>query len=241
MKLDIAAGVAEIRLDRPEKGNALSADEVAALRQALASATADAQVHTVLFCADGKHFCTGFDLSDLSDTTDGALLHRFVQVELLLDDIWRSPVRTVAIARGRTWGAGADLFAACDHRLATADATFRFPGAQFGLVLGTRRLTERVGRDAARRLACEGASLDAPQALQAGLVGRIVDDGPARDVAAAVPPPVSRETVRALRSASSDRQADEDLAALVRSAAAPGLRDRIQAYREQQLSASKGK
>ena len=48
----------------------------------------------------------------------------------------------MAVATGRAWGAGADLFASCDIRACTPDASFRFPGTAFGIVLGTRRLVE---------------------------------------------------------------------------------------------------
>jgi enoyl-CoA hydratase/carnithine racemase len=224
-------GVALIRLDRPDKGNALSAQLVSALHSSVREAITNPEVHTIVFAGDGHNFCTGFDLSDLDDVDDAALLHRFVQVELLLDAVWRAPVRTVALAQGRTWGAGADLFAACDMRLAAADATFRFPGAGFGLVLGTRRLAVRVGRDAARRLTCDGASLDQAQALACGLASGAVPQGD--DVLAAVcgAPAADRATVSALRAATGDDGADSDLAALVRSAARPGLKQRIAAYR----------
>jgi enoyl-CoA hydratase/carnithine racemase len=129
-------GVACLTLDRAERGNALSAELVDALTQAVRQSSADESVHTMAFIGSGKHFCTGFDLTDLQTQSEGDLLLRFVRVEALLDAVWRAPVRTVAIACGRTWGAGADLFAACDLRLLTADTSFRFPGAGFGLVLG---------------------------------------------------------------------------------------------------------
>jgi enoyl-CoA hydratase len=229
--MSLGPGVALLRLDRPEKGNALSAALVAALHAGLRDAIADPQVHTVAFAGDGRNFCTGFDLSDLDAVDDAALLHRFVQVELLLDAVWRAPVRTVAVAQGRTWGAGADLFSACDVRLATADASFRFPGVGFGLVLGTRRLAVRVGRDEARRLTCDGASLDAAGALRCGLATAPADAGIDSLAAHCGIPAADRTTVAALRAATACDQGDADLAALVRSAARPGLKDRIVAYR----------
>lgn len=58
----------------------------------------------------------GFDLSDLEHATEGDLLLRFVRVEQMLDAVWRSPLLTVALASGRTWGAGADLFCSAERR-----------------------------------------------------------------------------------------------------------------------------
>lgn len=235
-------GVATLTLARADRGNALSPELVEALLAALGSACADDTVHTVALRAEGRNFCTGFDLSDLDACSDGDLLARFVRIELLLAALWHAPVRTVALAQGRAWGAGADLFAACETRIATADASFRFPGAGFGLVLGSRRLAERVGPDRARRWVIDGVQIDAAQALAAGLASAVTpfcDDGavPSTDFAT---PTVSRETAAAIRDATRIDQRDADLAALVRSAAAPGLKARIAAYRDALRTARRG-
>ena len=133
-------GVHALTLDRGDKGNALSADLVDALLDAIRAAHDSAQARALVLTGSGRHLCTGFDLSDLEHATEGDLLLRFVRVEQMLDAVWRSPLLTVALASGRTWGAGADLFCSAEQRWALPDATFRFPGAAFGLVLGTRRL-----------------------------------------------------------------------------------------------------
>ena len=105
--------------------------------------------------------------------------------------------------------------------------TQRFPGAQFGIVLGTRRLAERIGAGPARRLVIEGGQLDAQAALVAGLVTAVGQSFNA------IEPRVDASTARAVRAASRRDAPDADLAALVRSAAVPGLKARIQAYRQQ--------
>lgn len=227
-------GVTTLTLARPERGNALGPDLVEALLAAVQAASADPAVHTLVLLGEGRHFCTGLDLSDLDQCRDGDLLQRLVRIETLLAAIWHAPMRTVALAQGRTWGAGADLFATCEVRLATADASFRFPGAQFGIVLGTRRLAERVGADAARAMTTTGGEWRAADARAAGLVQQVVDDASGVDaaLAAACPAPVvDRPTAAALRAATRPDHRDADLAALVRSAATPGLVQRIAAYR----------
>jgi enoyl-CoA hydratase len=251
--LRIDDGVALVELARPARGNALSAALVETLIAAVGRACADASVHTLALVGAGRHFCTGFDLTGLEDTSEGDLLLRFVRVETLLDAVWRAPVRTVAIATGRTWGAGADLFAACDERVAAPDASFRFPGAAFGVVLGTRRLAERVGADRARAWASTGATLVATAAAAAGLASRVAPAPPESDTALgawrrealADAPAIDRETLAAIRAASrpaggpgADALADADLAALVRSASRPGLKARILDYRERSRAAS---
>ena len=228
LRTNTDAGVTTLTLDRPERGNALAADLVEALLVEVQRACADEIVHTLVLAGQGAHFCTGLDLSDLATSTDGDLLHRLVRIETLLAALWHAPLHTVALAQGRTWGAGADLFAACELRVASANASFRFPGAQFGIVLGTRRLAERIGVDAARRLVSSGGELDADAAATLGLASAVGE----RTAMAWPAPTLSRETARAIRAASRADHRDADLAALVRSAAQPGLRDRITAYRE---------
>lgn len=230
----LEAGVVTLTLARPERGNALGADLVEDLSAGVQGAIDDPQVHTLLLCAEGRHFCTGLDLSDLDSCSDGDLLHRLVRIETLLALVWHAPLRTVALAQGRCWGAGADLFAACEQRWARPDTTFRFPGAQFGIVLGTRRLAERVGADTTRALVTAGQEWTAQAAQAGGLSQATLADDTAVDAALSglqAAPKVDAPTAAAVRRATRPDHRDADLAALVRSAAVPGLVQRIQAYK----------
>jgi len=230
LKVERAPGRVTLTLDRPDLGNALGPALVESLITELGSACANSAVHSVVLATSGRHFCTGLDLSELSSLSDGDLLLRLVRIETLLAMLWHAPVRTVALSRGRAWGAGADLFAACEERVTAPDASFRFPGAQFGIVLGTRRLAERIGADAARRLVLEGAEFDATQALDPGLATAV------GVTSVVVDPLVQGDTAFAIRAATRSDLRDADLAALVRSAALPGLSGRINRYRERVLA-----
>ncbi|MBN9462035.1 MAG: enoyl-CoA hydratase/isomerase family protein [Burkholderiales bacterium] len=234
--LEFGAGIARCRLECHGRGNALSVELVRGVADALAQACARTDVHTLLLHGAGRHFCTGFDLASLPQETDASLLARFVEIELLLDALWRAPVRTVAVGHGAIVGAGADLFAACDVRMLASSASLRFPGAGFGIVLGTRRLACRVGPFRALRWVSEGTQVPAAEALATGLATAITEMGPENDahVDAALALlgdlGVARETFSALRATTDDGAADADLAALVRSATRPGLKARIEAY-----------
>lgn len=224
-------GVTFVALNRPEKRNALSATLVSQLLAAFDEAIAD-QVRLLVFVGEGKSFCSGFDLSSLEQESEGDLLLRFVQIETLLFKIFSAPFVTLAVGKGTTLGAGADLFAACDRRVALDDLRIGFPGAGFGLVLGTARLVARIGSDAARHLVRSGETVDADTALRIGLAtDRVEADALDRliereNVAAGR---LDRETVRAIHCVSMS-DGTQELAALVRSAARPGLKDRIRAY-----------
>jgi enoyl-CoA hydratase/carnithine racemase len=228
-----ADGTTTLTLARADRGNALAPALVEALIEAVDAACADPGTHTLVLRAQGRHFCTGLDLSDLDSATDAELLLRLVRIETLLARLWHAPLRTVALAQGRAWGAGADLFVACEQRVALPGASFRFPGAQFGIVLGTRRLAERVGADAARAITIGGGQWDAAAAQAAGLAQQILadEDRAAQALVDLAPPKTDPDTAAALRAASRPDHRDADLAALVRSAALPGLVQRIRAYR----------
>ena len=219
-------------LDRPEKANALSASMVEAAIAALAEAEA-ARVPVVAFRGTGKNLSAGFDFTGHEAESEGDLLHRFVRIETLLQAIARSPCLTVAFAHGRNFGAGVDLFAACRWRVAAPGATFRMPGLAFGLVLGTRRFAAIVGRDAAREILESAADFDAERAHALGFARRIAaeDAWPAILDEARATSRVLPEAGRAALYRTLDGASDDaDLADLVRSASAPGLKARIAAY-----------
>lgn len=237
--LDSEGPVATLRLNRAARGNALGADIVDALDAALDTALSDG-ARLIILRGEGRHFCTGLDLSDLDSASDGDLALRVLRIELLLQRLHALPVTTLAIAQGRVFGAGADLFAVCDHRIALSGAGFAFPGPAFGLVLGTGRLAALVGDAAARRLLLAGTTVEAQSALQLGLATAVLEeDGQDTAIATARAAALRLDapTVAALHART--RHADDamDLAALARSVARPGLKQRILDYRAQVLAA----
>jgi enoyl-CoA hydratase/carnithine racemase len=228
----LEGGVLTVTLARADRGNALDGALVEALRAGVAQA-GDPAVRLMVLRGAGKALCTGFDVGGIEAETDASLLSRFVAIELLLQAVRHAPVPTVALGHGRMFGAGADLFAAATWRIADPGSRFAFPGARFGLVLGTRRLTAIVGEARALALTSRGQGLDAEGALGCGLATSLLaQEGWDAEVAAigAEVARVDRATALALAGAARADTRDADLAALVRSAAVPGLRERIAAY-----------
>jgi enoyl-CoA hydratase/carnithine racemase len=233
-----------LQLNRPAAGNALSASLVHALTDALDAATHAERPRLLVLSGAGKHFCTGFDLSDIERETDDSLLARFTRVELLLQAVYAAPFATLALAHGRCTGAGADLFAACKERWIVGDAGFAFPGAAFGLVLGSARLATLVGPVLATRWIESGERIDAAAARVAGLATRHVAPDALPAESARLRERVCRldatahhalhAAIDATRRPRGDAGDAQDLAHLVRSAARPGLRERIAAYRASQ-------
>ncbi|WP_051218551.1 enoyl-CoA hydratase/isomerase family protein [Nocardioides insulae] len=210
-----------LTLDRPERANALSAHLVESLLALLAEAE-HARPTAVVLRGNPRHFAAGFDVAGLHDESDASLAVRFLRIGQLLERLATAPYLTVAVVEGSAVGAGADLVAACDHRLASPRATFRFPGARFGVVLGTARLaalSRSVGL-------AGGAPLTAEQT--GGLVTGTPEDLPGLLRDWSTTEPCARPALLAAGRPPVDH--DAALAALARSVARPGLRDRIAAY-----------
>lgn len=232
LRVDKQGDRRELTLSRPEKMNALSADLVEALIAALDEAEAEG-AKLIVLKGEGKNFSAGFDFGDWQTQSEGDLLLRFVRIETLLQRLAGSPCLTVALAHGRNFGAGVDLFGACKWRISAPDATFRMPGLKFGLVLGTRRFAALVGAERARAILEQAATFGAEEALRDGFVTRLAAtqewpeiEGQALDTASAL----SCASRVQLYAALSAETPDADLARLVRSAAEPGLKARVAAY-----------
>lgn len=224
--------VLTLTLDRPEKRNALNEELVEALLAEIVGAQTES-TDLVVLRGEGLSFSAGFDLAGLDEQSDGDLLHRFVRIEQLLQAVHTAPFATLALAHGRVFGAGADLVCACSHRIATPGTQFRFPGLAFGIVLGTRRLAERVGADTARVIQAGARTLDAAEAERTGLITAIADTPQWSEVIKTVEAEAGGITSAAravFHRALTDARPDENLAYLVRTAAEPGLRDRIRQY-----------
>ena len=182
---------------------------------------------------EGRHFCAGFDFSDLDQQSDGDLLHRFVRIEQLLQALHHAPLTTLALCHGSAFGAGADLVAACDWRVAAPATRFRMPGLRFGVVLGTRRLAALIGADAAQEILMTSRTFEAAEAERLGFVQRIAEPSSWPDIVRSIMAAQKLEPAAAMRlkaRVKPDMRA-ADMAALVESAAAPGLKDRIRAFR----------
>jgi len=221
-----------LTLDRPAKMNALSAPLVDALLAALEQAHRDG-TRLVVFRGEGKNFSAGFDFGGYESQSEGDLLLRFTRIEQLLQMVHHAPFETLALAHGRNFGAGVDLIGACSRRVSTTEATFRMPGLRFGLVLGTRLFAERVGAARARQVLQVSQTFAAPDASAWGFLTDVVAQDQwtavvdeAGKAAAALPPEAA---ARLFRVTSPDHR-DADLAELVRSAAVPGIKQRIAAY-----------
>ena len=163
------------------------------------------------------------------------LLLRLVRIETLLQAVHHAPIPTMAVVRGAAMGAGADLVAACRRRVVVGSGRFAFPGAGFGIALGTRRLAGRVGPDRALDIVAGGRRLDQDEALAVGLIDAVIpEDAVDAEIArvAATAERLEAGVLATVAGLTLEDGRERDMAALVASASRPGLKDRVVRYQE---------
>jgi len=177
-----------LRLDRPERRNALTVDLVRRLGDAVLEAGADASVRVIVLTGAPPVFCAGGDLADLGAVAEqGALAVSEVvygQFHRLVQALARVPVPVIAAVNGAALGAGLDLAMACDLRVAVPTAVFASSWIDVGLVPGmggAHLLSRAVGSTRASEMVLLGRRVGADEALSWGLVNEVVD-GEALDV-----------------------------------------------------------
>jgi len=224
-----------LTLNRPEKANALDAALADELLAAVAAAQDDG-TRLLVLRPGAKNFSAGFDFTGVAESGAGELLWRFARIEQLLQALYHAPFATLAFAHGRNFGVGADLFLACDVRAAAPGTTFRLPGLRFGLQLGTRRLAQRIGNEAARALLADSRTIDADAALKMGFVTQLAPREEWNALLAAEREralALSSEAAARLRHATISDTRSADMADLVESVMRPGLQARIAEYLQQ--------
>lgn len=180
--------VATLRLNRPEKRNALNQELVAAAKEALRASSTDPDVHAVLIVGGGSDFCSGADLSELNRIADLGPEESLADAQSMAELfrlIREHPRPVVAGVQGRALAGGCGLATACDLLLAREDAWFGYPEVHLGFVpaMVMAILRRKVGEAVAFELVARGDRIPASRALEIGLVNRVL---PAADFQEAV-------------------------------------------------------
>lgn len=172
-----------LQLNRPQVLNALDFDLVREVRSVMAEALAAKQVRALVLTGTEKAFCAGADVAVLRQEEVERVVEYVREVAMMLADVSRSALVTIAAVEGCAIGAGADLAVACDVRIAGEGSIFRFPGMSFGVVLGTRALARLVGPAVAKQIVFGQMTVSVDHAKNIGLVNEVVPAGDARKVA----------------------------------------------------------
>jgi enoyl-CoA hydratase/carnithine racemase len=169
-------GAARITLNRPEKRNALSLELMGELIAALEAVSADPAPRAVVIEGAGPAFSAGHDLSEMIGREDAFYRELFGVCTVLMETIHRLPQPVIAKVHGIATAAGCQLVAACDLAVAAERTRFATPGVKIGLFCSTPMVpvSRAVGRKRAMQLLLTGEPIDAPTALEWGLVNRVV-------------------------------------------------------------------
>lgn len=229
---NVADQVSHLILNRPEKRNALSFDLIERLHECVDSAH-EAGHRAIIIEGEGKNFSAGFDFYDTEHASESDLRWRFIRIQQLLTKIARSPLLTVALSHGKNFGAGVDLLAACQWRIASRDSSFRMPGLKFDLLLGSARFAALVGAQKAQQILEQSATFDATHALEMGFLTDITDVqewGSIKQKTIAVGSALSPNARRLLQASIASHDHDKDMSLLIESLSTPGLQSRIERY-----------
>ncbi|HEV7250075.1 MAG TPA: enoyl-CoA hydratase/isomerase family protein [Shinella sp.] len=175
----IEGPVAWVRLNRPERLNAMNRQLVDGLSEALAAAEADEGVRAIILHGEGRAFCSGDDLKDLdAQTASEAETQDWVEaIQAVTLQIMQSRKIVIAAVHGWCVGGALEWVINCDFRLFAENTRWFFPEVTYGLfVTGgvTALLTKQIGPQVTKELLILGERHDAKKALEVGIAWKIV-------------------------------------------------------------------
>ena len=173
---DVGAGIVQIRLDRPERLNALGVDMVDALQRAIADAVAQ-RARVLLVRGTGRAFCAGADLKERQTMEAGARTKHNRAINAAVDALGAAPMPTIAVINGLAMGGGCEIALACDLRYAAEDAQIGLTEARIGAIPGaggTQRMPRVLGAARALELMLTGEPITGRRAEEIGLVNGAV-------------------------------------------------------------------
>ena len=171
-------GVVTLGLNRPQAFNSLSEGLLETLQTALDRVAADERARVVVIRGEGRAFCAGHDLKEMRAQPSQAYYEAlFAQCGRMMMTLQRMPQPVIAQVHGIATAAGCQLVAMCDLAVASSDARFAVSGVNLGLFCATPSvaLSRNLGRKAAFEMLVTGDFINAQQALDKGLVNRVVD------------------------------------------------------------------
>jgi enoyl-CoA hydratase/carnithine racemase len=182
----VSDGIAHVRLNRPDKLNALTLQTLEELAATARRLRADRTLRAVIVSGEGTSFCAGLDFGTVMRQPVG-IARAFVPrpwrgTNTFQEACWawrRLPVPVIAAVHGHCFGGGVQIALAADFRFATPDSEWSVLEARWGLIpdmSGVQSLKELVGIDTAKRLTMTGAKLSGKEAADLGLVTELAAD-----------------------------------------------------------------
>lgn len=219
VRLHMADGLAELRLDNPAKLNCFTVNMLGQLAGHLEVIEGRPEVRAVIVTGEGeKAFCSGADINAWGGLSPADFARNWVRGgHRLFDRLARLAKPTIAALNGHAFGGGLELAAACDIRVIAPNATIALPEAAVGIVpgwSGTQRLARLLPEGMLKEMSLFGRRIGADRLYAAGFVAEIAADprAAARQIAdAATLSPRATEIAKAMIHAG----AGEDTAAMI--------------------------
>jgi (methylthio)acryloyl-CoA hydratase len=178
LQVSIRANVLHVRLNRPDKRNALSDPLIQQLHTVFVNLPDD--VRAVVVSGEGSHFCAGLDLSELVERDIGSGVLHSRMWHAAFDAVQFGRVPVVAALHGAVVGGGLELATACHIRVAEASTYYGLPEGQRGIFVGgggSARIPRLIGVARMTDLMMTGRVYDAQEGLGVGLSQYVVGDG----------------------------------------------------------------
>jgi len=179
INIERAGNTSVIRFSRPEIRSPLSIAVLEQLHTIVDAAAVDTAVERLVFTGQQDVFASGADLREIALVKGDGAKEFALRGQSLMTKVAGLAVPTFAAVNGYCFGGALDLALACDHRIASPQATFSHPGAGLGIITGwggTQRLPRLVGQPAALEMLFTGKRVNAAEALRLQLIDKIADD-----------------------------------------------------------------
>jgi len=175
---EVKEGIATITFNRPKALNALNGALLAELSQALDEIAANEDIRVLILTGAGdKSFVAGADISELA-TFDSLKAKAFGRRgHDIINKLQQLPIAVIAAVNGFALGGGTEISIACDFIYASENAKFGQPEINLGVIPGfggTQRLPRLIGANMAKEMIYTGKMISAAEALQLGLVNKVV-------------------------------------------------------------------
>jgi methylglutaconyl-CoA hydratase len=169
-----------ITLNRPEKRNALNSELVNELKNTLFQAEEESGIKAVVLKGEGEAFCAGADLAYLQGLQHNSYdenLQDSTSLMELFKQIFEYPKPIIACVHGAALAGGCGIATVCDFAIAAEDASFGYTEVRIGFVPAIVMvfLTKKIGEGKARELLLSGDIISAKQALEYGLINKVVE------------------------------------------------------------------
>jgi len=190
LRIEVRNRVGYLILDSGARFNKLSVTTIRELKRAFSQLDEDGRVGCILLSGwPGESFAVGADIGQMRPFTPRDALQFAELGQSLFDQMERAAKPIIGALNGITMGGGCDLALACDIRIASDRLLIAHPGARLGIITGfcgTQKLPRLVGKNRAREIFATCDSYNAAEALQMGLVDRVVSGDRYWDEAVAV-------------------------------------------------------